>query len=142
MSEPLGKLHFWLTFLPFFLVFFMQHFLGLQGAPRRYYAFTTYDYLHQTLSENMTISHIAFVLIGGQAVFALNFVWSLVAGRAAASNPWQATTLEWETASPPPHGNFGEIPIVHRWAYEYAVEGESSDYTPQTVPSERVAVTA
>jgi cytochrome c oxidase subunit 1 len=142
MNEPLGKLHFWLTFLPFFLVFFMQHFLGLQGAPRRYYAFTTYDYLHQTLSQNVTISHIAFVLLSGQVLFAVNFVWSLVAGRAADANPWQATTLEWETSSPPPHGNFAEIPTVHRWAYEYAVEGESSDYTPQTVPSQRVAVTA
>ena len=90
----------------------------------------------------MTISHIAFVLIAGQLLFAVNVVWSLVAGRVAGANPWQATTLEWETSSPPPHGNFAEIPTVHRWAYEYAVEGEAADYTPQTVDSQRVAVTA
>jgi cytochrome c oxidase subunit 1 len=142
MNERLGKVHFWLTFLPFFLVFFMQHFLGLQGAPRRYYAFTTYEYLRATLGQNVAISHTAFLLLAGQMVFAVNFVWSLVAGRAAASNPWQATTLEWETSSPPPHGNFSEIPTVHRWAYEYAADGATADFTPQTVPARQVAVTS
>jgi cytochrome c oxidase subunit 1 len=142
MNERLGKVHFWLTFLPFFLVFFLQHFLGLQGAPRRYYAFTTYEYLRETLGQNVAISHTAFLLIAGQMVFAVNFVWSLVAGRVAAANPWQATTLEWETSSPPPHGNFSEIPTVHRWAYEYAVDGATSDYTPQTVPARQVTVTS
>jgi cytochrome c oxidase subunit 1 len=142
MSERLGKLHFWLTFAPFFLVFFMQHFQGLQGAPRRYYSFTTYDYLKDTLGTNVTISLLAFLLLGGQLVFLANIARSLLAGEAADSNPWQATTLEWEASSPPPHGNFAAIPTVHRWAYEYAVDGAPSDYTPQTVPSDRVAVTA
>jgi cytochrome c oxidase subunit 1 len=134
MHEGLGRVHFWLTFLPFFAVFFMQHFLGLQGAPRRYYAFTTYEYLKQTLPQNEIISVFAFVLIVAQFVFAGNFLWSLVAGRAAERNPWHAATLEWETSSPPPHGNFGAIPTVHRWAYEYAVSGSEEDFTPQTVP--------
>jgi cytochrome c oxidase subunit 1 len=142
MNEPLGKAHFWLTFLPFFLVFFMQHFLGLQGAPRRYYAFTTYEYLRSTLSQNVAISHTAFLLIAGQAIFGANFIWSLVRGRRAASNPWHATTLEWATSSPPPHGNFAELPTVHRWAYEYAVEGAPSDYVAQTAPAEQLAVTS
>jgi cytochrome c oxidase subunit 1 len=142
MSEGLGKVHFWLTFLPFFTVFFMQHFVGLQGAPRRYYAFTTYEYLNRTHGQNVVISLVAFLLMAGQFVFALNFIWSLVAGQASERNPWHATTLEWETPSPPPHGNFAEIPTVHRWAYEYSVEGEALDYTPQTVPAQQVAVTA
>jgi cytochrome c oxidase subunit 1 len=142
MNEPLGKLHFWLTFVPFFLVFFMQHFLGLQGAPRRYYAFTTYEYLRDTLQQNVTISAIAFTLLAGQIVFATNFLWSLFAGPRALSNPWHATTLEWEASSPPPHGNFTEMPTVHRWAYEYAVDGAAADYTPQTVPASQVTVTA
>ncbi|MCM3880541.1 MAG: cbb3-type cytochrome c oxidase subunit I [Vicinamibacterales bacterium] len=142
MSEALGKAHFWLTFLPFFTVFFMQHFVGLQGAPRRYYAFTTYEYLNRTHGQNVVISLVAFLLMAGQLVFALNFIWSLVAGRASERNPWHATTLEWETSSPPPHGNFVEIPTVHRWAYEYSVAGEALDYTPQTVPARQVAVTA
>jgi cytochrome c oxidase subunit 1 len=140
MSERLGKVHFWLTFLPFFTVFFMQHFLGLQGAPRRYYAFTTYEYLRQTLAENVAISHTAFLLLAGQVVFAVNFVWSLFAGRVASPNPWQSATLEWETSSPPPHGNFAELPTVHRWAYEYAVEAGDADYVPQAAAPRKAAV--
>ena len=142
MNERLGKVHFWLTLPPFFIVFFMQHFLGLQGMPRRYYAFTSYEYLQYTGLQNVIISLTAFTLITAQIIFAVNFVWSLVAGRAALSNPWQATTLEWETSSPPPHGNFGDIPVVHRWAYEYAAEGAAEDFTPQTVSAQHVAVTA
>jgi len=142
MNEALGKLHFWLTFLPFFAVFFMQHFLGLQGAPRRYYAFTTYDYLKQTQPQNEMISVTAFLLLSAQLIFAANFIWSLVSGRASARNPWHSTTLEWETASPPPHGNFAAIPIVHRWAYEYSAGGASGDFTPQTVSPQHVQVTA
>jgi cytochrome c oxidase subunit 1 len=142
MSERLGRVHFWLTFVPFFTVFFMQHFVGLQGAPRRYYAFTTYEYLDRTHGQNVVISLVAFLLMAGQLVFAVNFIWSLFAGEAAERNPWHATTLEWETPSPPPHGNFGEIPTVHRWAYEYSVAGEAVDFTPQTVPPNQVAVTA
>jgi len=56
MNEFLGKAHFWLTFIPFFAVFFMQHFQGLQGMPRRYYAFTTYEFLKQTQGQNVLIS--------------------------------------------------------------------------------------
>src|SRR3954471_6248342 len=134
MSEALGKLHFWLTFVPFFTIFFMQHFLGLQGAPRRYYAFTAFDFLQKTRLQNEIISIAAMVLIAGQLVFLVNFLWSLVAGRRAAANPWGATTLEWTVASPPPHGNFAEAPVVHRWAYEYGVDTPSGDYAVQTLP--------
>ncbi len=143
MSAPLGRLHFWLTFAPFFVIFFMQHFLGLEGAPRRYYAFTAYDFLKDTRMENLVISLAAMLLIAGQVVFLVNFVWSLAAGRRAAPNPWQATTLEWTTSSPPPHGNFGvDVPVVHRWAYEYGVEHEADDFAGQSVPPQRVPVTA
>jgi cytochrome c oxidase subunit 1 len=70
-------------------------------------------------------------------------VWSLLRGATASENPWEATTLEWTVASPPPHGNFGDAaPDVHRWAYEYSAEGQSSDYAPQTVTSSDVPVTA
>jgi cytochrome c oxidase subunit 1 len=143
MNESLGKLHFWLTFAPFFTIFFLQHFLGIQGAPRRYYAYTAYDFLRETRGQNLLISLAAMLLVGGQIVFLVNFVWSLVRGAAAAANPWQATTLEWTTASPPPHGNFGEtMPTVHRWAYEYGVDGADGDYATQSVPAGRVPVTA
>jgi len=143
MSEPLGKAHFWLTFAPFFTLFFMQHFLGIQGAPRRYYAFTTYDFLRETRGQNMVMSLAAMLLIAGQAVFFVNFVWSLVKGAVAATNPWEATTLEWTTASPPPHGNFGEaVPTVHRWPYEYGVHNANTDFAAQSVPASHVPVTA
>ena len=80
MNETLGKAHFWLTFAPFFTIFFMQHFLGLQGAPRRYYAFTAYDYLQKTRGQNLVISIAAFLLVSAQFLFLVNFVWSLVEG--------------------------------------------------------------
>jgi cytochrome c oxidase subunit 1 len=143
MSPLLGRIHFWGTFAPFFAIFFAQHFLGLQGMPRRYYAFSTYEFLEGTQSQNVFISVVALVLVGVQFVFAFNFVWSLLRGAAASTNPWEATTLEWTVASPPPHGNFGELePAVHRWAYEYSVEGQSSDYALQTATPSDAPVTA
>ena len=142
MSEGLGKLHFWFTFLPFFIIFFMQHFLGLQGAPRRYYAFTAYDYLQQTRGQNMVISIAAMVLISAQVFFLVNFAWSLFKGRVAEANPWGATTLEWTVPSPPPHGNFVGQPVVSRWAYEYGVHTEGGDFAAQDVPAHAVPVTA
>jgi cytochrome c oxidase subunit 1 len=142
MSEALGKLHFWLTFVPFFTIFFMQHFLGLQGAPRRYYAFTAFDYLQKTRGQNLIISIAAMVLIAGQCVFLLNFVWSLFKGRAATANPWEATTLEWTVPSPPPHGNFRAAPIVHRWPYEYGISTPDGDFAVQSMPEYQAPVTA
>jgi cytochrome c oxidase subunit 1 len=142
MSEPLGKLHFWFTFAPFFIIFFMQHFLGLQGAPRRYYAFTAFDYLQKTRGQELVISIAAMVLVSGQLFFLLNFIWSLFRGRVAAPNPWHATTLEWTVPSPPPHGNFEAVPRVERWAYEYGVRTVDGDFASQTVPSQAAPVTA
>ncbi len=136
MSETLGRLHFWLTFAPFFTIFFMQHFLGLQGAPRRYYSFTAFDFLRETRLQNLIMSIAAMVLVSGQLLFLVNFVWSLFAGRKAPANPWDATTLEWTAPSPPPHGNFGADPIVHRWAYEYGVQTVAGDFAVQTVPEQ------
>ncbi len=148
MAEGLGRVHFWLTFVPFFIITFMQHFLGLQGMPRRYYAFAAYDFLKGTQGQNLAISIAAMVLVGGQLVFVLNFVWSLLNGRVASANPWHATTLEWTVASPPPHGNFGQaVPTVHRWSYEYGIDASGAetgeqDFASQTVPPHRVPVTA
>ena len=142
MNETLGKTHFWLTFAPFFTIFFMQHFLGIQGAPRRYYAFTAYDYLKNTRGQNLVISLAAFLLVASQFVFLINFVWSLVKGKVAAANPWRATTLEWTLPSPPPHENFGTAPNVERWAYEYGVPTPEGDFATQDVPAVSVPVTA
>ncbi len=143
MSEGLGKLHFWLTLVPYYMIFLTQHFLGFQGLPRRYYSYASYEYLQEAASLNAFITWWAFILMAGQVLFAANFIASLLRGRAAARNPWQATGLEWTTPSPPPHGNFGEaLPQVHRWAYEYSVDGSDEDYTPQTVSAQDAPVTA
>lgn len=142
MNERLGKVHFWLTFIPFYIVFLGQHFLGLGGMPRRYYSFTKFDYLQplQGLDQFITVS--AFVLGAAQLLFLINFFWSLYRGRKAGENPWKATTLEWTAPSPPPHGNWGqELPQAYRWPYDYSVPGASEDYTPQTVSPATVAVT-
>jgi cytochrome c oxidase subunit 1 len=89
------------------------------------------------------VSIAALILMAAQLVFLANFCWSLIKGRRAEENPWAATTLEWTVASPPPHGNFGHVlPVVHRWPYEYSVEGSETDYTPQTVSPQDVPVTA
>jgi cytochrome c oxidase subunit 1 len=142
MNTGLGKLHFWATFLPFFMIFFAQHFQGLQGMPRRYYAFSTYEYLESAQGQNPLISILAIALVAGQLVFLFNFVWSLFRGEAAGSNPWHATTLEWTVPSPPPHGNFVSEPSVTRWPYDYSVDGARDDYAPQTLGSSEVPVTS
>ncbi len=141
MNETLAKAHFWLTFAPFFTIFFMQHFLGLQGAPRRYYAFTAFDYLQKTRGQNLVISLAAFLLVSAQFLFLVNFVWSLFKGRVAVANPWRATTLEWTVASPPPHGNFEHVPTVARWAYEYGVPVAGGDFAAQSVSGAEAPVT-
>ncbi len=143
MNETLGKVHFWLTLIPFFTIFFMQHFQGFQGAPRRYFGFMNYEYLEAARDANWIISWAAFALIAGQTIFMVNFFMSLAKGKVAAANPWNATTLEWTLPSPPAHGNFGDaLPQVYRWPYEYSAEEADEDYTPQNVPADEVPVTA
>ena len=72
-----------------------------------------------------------------QLIFLFNLLWSLRAGKPSGSNPWRATTLEWQTPdTPPKHGNWGDkLPVVHRWAYDYSVPGAPEDFTPQNVPA-------
>ncbi len=130
MDERLG-----LTLLGVYATFLPMHFLGLSGMPRRYYAFTEVEYLRQFLPLNTVISWAAFVLIAAQLLFVVNFFWSLKRGKPAGDNPWGATTLEWQTSSPPPHGNWGEKePVVYRWAYDYSLPGAPTDFIPQTKP--------
>jgi cytochrome c oxidase subunit 1 len=139
MDERLGKLHFWLTFLGMYAIFFPMHYLGFMGVPRRYYGFGVLQYLPpDAQSIQVFISIAAFAVGAAQVLFLINFVRSLWWGKKADANPWQATTLEWQAPSPPPHGNWGEtLPVVHRWAYDYSVPGASSDFVPQTVPVEQ-----
>jgi len=142
MNERLGKIHFWLTFVAFYAVFLTQHFLGFGGMPRRYYAFSKFEFLAPIRDMNAFISVAAFVLGAAQLIFLFNFFWSLFRGARAEQNPWRATTLEWVAPTPPPHGNWGEtVPEVYRWPYDYSVPGAPEDFTPQTVPPTVVEVT-
>ena len=118
MSEGLGKLHFWLTFVPLNLVFMGQLVIGYEGMQRRLYDPSVYDFLKPLLPLNRAISHAAYLLGAAQLIFVVNFFWSLARGRRAAANPWEVGTLEWTVASPPPHHNFDRIPIVVRGPHE------------------------
>ncbi|MEN3026846.1 MAG: cbb3-type cytochrome c oxidase subunit I [Chlorobiota bacterium] len=136
MHEGLGKLHFWLTFVGMYAIFFPMHYLGFFGVPRRYYGFNALQYLPvDAQAIQVFISIAAFITGAAQFIFLFNVVYSLLRGKRAEANPWQATTLEWQAPSPPPHGNWGEqLPVVYRWAYDYSVPGASQDFVPQTVP--------
>jgi cytochrome c oxidase subunit I len=134
MSEPLGKVHFWLTLIFFNLTFFPMHQVGLAGMMRRIYDPLQYEYLQRIAPTNVFITISALLLIATQGIFAFNFLFSLFRGRKAEANPWHANSLEWSVPSPPPHGNFPEMPEVFRGPYEYSLPDQDEDYLPQHVP--------
>ena len=135
MSERLGRWHFWFSFIGTYAIFMPMHYLGMAGHPRRYSQLTEVAYLHGLIPLQKFITYAAFVTIAGQFIFLLNLFWSLKHGAKASDNPWEATTLEWTTATPPPHDNFGgHTPVVHNGPYEYSVPGAPRDYVMQTDP--------
>ncbi|MBI4447027.1 MAG: cbb3-type cytochrome c oxidase subunit I [Acidobacteria bacterium] len=139
LSERLGKIHFWITFVGVYSIFMPMHFLGVMGNPRRYAEFTAFEFLADVVPIHEFISIAAFVTIGAQLLFAVNFFWSIARGKIAEINPWSATTLEWTVPSPPPHDNFGgRAPVVHRGPYEYSVPGASRDFILQSEPEMKV----
>jgi len=133
LSSLLGKIHFWGTLICMNLIFFPMLIQGMGGMSRRLYdGGETYEYLGNLTSYNAGMSHAAWLLGVIQFVFFFNFWWSLFKGKKVENdNPWEATTLEWQTPTPPPHGNFAETPTVHRDPYEYSVPGASAGYLPQ-----------
>ncbi|MCE2484141.1 MAG: cbb3-type cytochrome c oxidase subunit I [Desulfurellaceae bacterium] len=131
MNEPLGKLHFALTYIFFNCAFFPMHFLGVAGHMRRIYNPLQYEFLVDLQWWNVFITMSAFCLGASQLIFLFNFVWSLFAGKKAEDNPWQANTLEWTAPSPPPHGNFETVPTVYRGPYEYSSPLVQEDWLPQ-----------
>ena len=133
MSSWLGKLHFLLTFVFLNLTFLPMHFLGARGFPRRYAAHDHIDEFAELMPLNQFITYAAFAMGAAQLIFVLNFLVSLFFGKRAEENPWQSTTLEWQTASPPPHGNFGFQPEVQRGPYEYSqLSSDEEDFQPQS----------
>jgi cytochrome c oxidase subunit 1 len=75
------------------------------------------------------------VMLGFQFIWLYNFIFSMFKGEKAGKNPWKANTLEWTADSPPPHGNWKELPTVYRGPYEYSVPGREKDYWPQDEPN-------
>jgi len=140
-NVTLGKIHFWATFFGTYAIYLPMHYLGIMGLPRRYYAMGTTDFLPdsaQALNANITLAAIWVALF--QMVFIVNIIWSIFKGKKADPNPWEATSLEWQTPDNPPcHGNWGpELPTVYRWAYEYSVQGAKADFIPQNMAPEDV----
>lgn len=137
LDDVLGKLHFWVTFLGAYLIFFPMHYIGLMGVPRRYHEISGMAFVPPSAATlNAFITVTALIVGAAQLVFLFNLVWSIRHGRPSGGNPWRATTLEWQTPqTPPPHGNWGKtLPVVYRWAYDYSVPGAAQDFLPQNQP--------
>lgn len=135
MNKRMGYLHFWITFISAYGVFFPMHFLGLAGLPRRYFTNAEFPMFDELQDINLIIT--VFALLGGivQLVFLFNFFYSMWRGAKAPQNPWRANTLEWTAPVAHIHGNWpGEIPEVHRWPYDYSKPGHDEDFVPQNVP--------
>jgi len=135
MNTRLGYIHFWLTIICGYGVFFPMHFVGLAGSPRRYYSYSEFDFLDYQIELNPIIS--VFAIIGGlsQLIFLFNFFYSIFRGQRAVENPWGSNTLEWTTPVEHVHGNWpGALPEVHRWAYDYSNPEHEDDFVPQVVP--------
>lgn len=135
MNKRMGYLHFWITFISAYGVFFPMHFLGLAGLPRRYFTNAEFPMFDELQDINLIIT--VFALLGGivQLVFLFNFFYSMWRGAKAPQNPWRANTLEWTAPVAHIHGNWpGEIPEVHRWPYDYSKPGHDEDFVPQNAP--------
>ena len=138
MNERLGKIHFWITLVGTYAIFMPMHYLGMAGHPRRYSQLTELAYLHHLIPLQTFMTYAAFVTIAAQLIFVFNLFWSMFKGPKASDNPWECHDAGVETATPPPHDNFGgHTPVVNHGPYEYSVPGAPRDYVMQTDPAER-----
>jgi cytochrome c oxidase subunit 1 len=142
LNTRLGYAHFWVTLVGAYGVFFPMHFVGLAGAPRRYYDYSSYSEFDNNSFElmvdlNQIITVFAILAALGQLIFLFNFFYSIFRGPKAPQNPWNSTTLEWTTPVEHIHGNWpGDLPTVHRWPYDYSKPGASKDFIMQNTPLE------
>jgi cytochrome c oxidase subunit 1 len=146
LNKNLGYIHFWVTVIGAYGVFFPMHFIGMAGLPRRYYTNTNFPYFDDLADVNVVITIFAFITAAAQLVFLYNFISSMFFGKVGPKNPWNATTLEWTAEVKHIHGNWdGPIPEVHRWPYDYSKlnKDESDyvipgqDYVPQHIPLQK-----
>lgn len=136
MNTKLGYAHFWLTFVSAYGVFFPMHYLGLAGAPRRYYEYSEFPMFDSVVDLNVFITIAAIIGAIAQGIFLFNFFYSVFRGQKSTQNPWKSNTLEWTTPVEHVHGNWpGALPVVHRWAYDYSNPAWEEDFVPQTTPA-------
>src|SRR5699024_9794663 len=144
-NKTLGYIHFWVTIVGVYGVFFPMHFVGLAGLPRRYYTNTAFPYFDDLTNVNVLMTVFAIMTGIIQLVFLFNFFYSMIYGAKAPKNPWGSTTLEWTTPTERIHGNWpGALPKVYRWPYDYSkLNREGTDYViagqdfiPQNVPQQ------
>ncbi|QSS96155.1 cbb3-type cytochrome c oxidase subunit I [Psychroflexus sp. ALD_RP9] len=143
MNKNLGYVHFWVTAIGAYGVFFPMHFIGMAGLPRRYYTNTAFPYFDDLANVNVLITVFAIITAAVQLVFLYNFIYSIFYGKKATENPWKSTTLEWTTPVEHIHGNWpGELPTVYRWSYDYSKRNKNDDdyvipgqdFVPQNIP--------
>ncbi|HEY1017789.1 MAG TPA: cbb3-type cytochrome c oxidase subunit I [Sediminibacterium sp.] len=134
LNNSLGYIHFWVTIAGAYMIFWPMHYEGLAGMPRRYYDYSIWESFKQFAELNRFISTVAMIVFAVQLLFLFNFFYSIFKGRkVTVQNPWGSNTLEWTTPIRPGHGNWvGEIPEVHRWAYDYGKDGK--EFISQTTP--------
>ena len=137
LNETMGLIHFWVTFLGTYAIYLPMHYLGFLGVPRRYYSYGETEFIPDSVATlNASITVAALIVGAAQLLFIYNMIWSLKRGKQSGGNPWEATSLEWQTPDTPPiHGNWGDrLPVVYRWAYDYSVPTAKQDFIPQNVP--------
>ena len=135
LNKNLGYIHFWVTAICAYGVFFPMHFIGMAGLPRRYYTNSNFPLFDDLADTNKIIT--GFAIVGGliQIVFLYNFIYSMFYGKKSPQNPWKSNTLEWTASMKHIHGNWqGKIPEVFRWPYDYSKPGYEEDYVPQIKP--------
>jgi cytochrome c oxidase subunit 1 len=137
LNETLGKIHFWGTFIGFNCIFIPLFITGVAGDHRRIWSYVLFPEQSTQLLEHLRVFATVAMLgmLAFQPIFLFNFFWSLFRGEQAGPNPWKANTLEWQAPSPPPHGNFAELPRVYRGPYEYSHPDRKEDYWPQNSPT-------
>ncbi len=141
MDETLGKIHFWITFLGSYAIYFPMHYQGFVGVPRRYFEIYDSPYIDtSTLLLNKFITIAVLIVGAAQLLFLYNLFASARLGKKSEKNPWKANSLEWQTPQmPPEHGNWGkELPKVYRWPYDFSVPGAKEDYIPQNQPPSEI----
>ena len=141
LHEGMGQFHFWVTFIGAYTIFLPLHYLGFLGVPRRYFEMGETNFIPESAQDlNAFVTVVALIVGVAQVVFFINLFWSLRNGKQAGPNPWKACSLEWRTAQVPPgHGNFDDLPVVYRWAYDYGVPGADEDFIPQDLPPAQVS---